>query len=225
MSTNKIIIFGVLDLAELAHYYISRDTDYEIVGFTVNRDYMVNDKFSPKNSNKTYNVYPFENLEDIFSPLEYSLFAPITGSRMNKNRELIYNEGKSKGYSFISYVSPMATINDNIIGENCFIFEDNTLQPFTDIGNNVIIWSGNHIGHHGKIDDHVFITSHVVISGHCHIKSNSWIGVNSTIKDGIVIGEGTLIGMGSLITKSTEDECFYMGSPAKKQDKKPIDVI
>ncbi|WP_245213936.1 hypothetical protein [Rhodoferax sp. AJA081-3] len=64
----------------------------------------------------------------------------------------------------------------NEIGENCFILEDNTLQPFTKIGNNVILWSGNHIGHHGEIHDHVTFTSHVVMSGHCSIGPYSFLG-------------------------------------------------
>ena len=51
------------------------------------------------------------------------------------------------------------------IGENCFIFEDNTIQPFVKIGDDVVLWSGNHIGHHAEIGDHCFISSHVVISG------------------------------------------------------------
>jgi sugar O-acyltransferase (sialic acid O-acetyltransferase NeuD family) len=149
----------------------------------------------------------------------------MTGSKMNMVRKRIYEEGKRKGYNFISYVSPKATVCDNKIGENCFILEDNTLQPFTEIGNNVMMWSGNHIGHHGKIDDHVFFTSHVVLSGHCHVKERSWFGVNSTIRDFVTIGEGSLIAMGSMITKSTDDNGFYMGSPAKKQDKSPLDVM
>ena len=73
-------------------------------------------------------------------------------------------KGKKKGYDFYSYVSPKATVLTNKIGENCFILEDNTIQPFVEIGNNCVLWSGNHIGHHGKIDDHVFITSHCVVS-------------------------------------------------------------
>jgi sugar O-acyltransferase (sialic acid O-acetyltransferase NeuD family) len=224
MSTNKLIIFGVLDLAELAHYYISKDTEYEIIGFTVNKDFITNNFFTPKGSTKKYPVYPFEDLELHFHPSEYLLFAPMTGSKMNTARKNIYNEGKRKGYTFISYISPNATINDNKIGDNCFILEDNTIQPFTEIGNNVVMWSGNHIGHHGKIDDHVFFTSHVVLSGHCHVKEKAWIGVNSTIRDGVTIGEGSLIAMGSLITKNVEDNSFYMGVPAKKQNKLPEEI-
>jgi sugar O-acyltransferase (sialic acid O-acetyltransferase NeuD family) len=225
MSTNKVILFGIEDLSELAHYYLTKDTDYDIVGFTVNSEYMKSDFFTPRNSDRKYPVYPFENIENLLPPTDYLLFAPMTGSKMNNVRKKIYEEGKNKGYKFISHISPKATICDNKIGENCFILEDNTIQPFTEIGNNVILWSGNHIGHHGKIEDHVFFTSHVVLSGHCHVKERAWFGVNSTIRDFVTIGEGCLVAMGSMITKSTENDSFYLGSPAKKQDKSALDVL
>ena len=32
---NKVIIFGILDTAELAHYYLTNDSEYEVVAFTV----------------------------------------------------------------------------------------------------------------------------------------------------------------------------------------------
>ena len=54
-------------------------------------------------------------------------------------------------------------------GDNCFILEDNTVQPFVRIGSNVTLWSGNHIGHDSTIGDHCFISSHVVVSGHVDI--------------------------------------------------------
>jgi sugar O-acyltransferase (sialic acid O-acetyltransferase NeuD family) len=211
MFTNKVIVFGTNDLAELTHWYLSNDSDYEIVAFTVNRDYLKKDTF------KGLPVIAFEELEKLYPPTEYLFFAPMTGTKMNNNRKRIYEDGKKKGYQYISYISSKATICGNKIGENCFILEDNTLQPFTEIGNNVIMWSGNHIGHHGIIEDHVFFTSHVVLSGHCHVKERAWFGVNSTIRDGLTIGEGCLIGMGSLVTKSTDDDGLYIGTPAKKQ--------
>ena len=218
MSTNKVIIFGNSDSAELAHYYLTNDSNYEVVAFTVNQEYLTEDTFH------NLPVVPFENLESIYFPSEYLFFAPMTGVKMNTVRKNIYEEGKKKGYEYISYVSSKATVCGNTIGENCFILEDNTLQPFTSIGNNVVMWSGNHIGHHGKIEDHVFFTSHIVLSGHCHVKERAWLGVNATIRDGVTIGEGSLIAMGSLITKNTDDNGFYMGSPAKKQEKSALEV-
>lgn len=208
---NKVVIFGVLDTAELAHYYLSTDSEYEVVAFTVNSEFLKENTF------KGLPVVPFEELEKIYPPSEYLFFAPMTGVKMNNLRKKIYLEGKSKGYEYISYVSSKSTSFNNEIGENCFILENNTLQPFTKIGNNVVLWSGNHIGHHGIIEDHVFFTSHVVLSGHCHVKERAWFGVNSTIRDGLTIGEGCLIGMGSLVTKSTDDDGLYIGTPAKKQ--------
>jgi len=218
MFTNKVIIFGNSDSAELAHYYLTNDSNYEVVAFTVNQEYLTEDTFH------NLPVVPFENLESIYPPSEYLFFAPMTGVKMNIVRKNIYEEGKKKGYEYISYVSSKATVCGNTIGKNCFILEDNTLQPFTSIGNNVVMWRGNHIGHHGKIEDHVFFTSHIVLSGHCYVKERAWFGVNATIRDYTTIGEGSLIAMGSLITKNTDDNGFYMGSPAKKQEKSALEV-
>ena len=216
--SSKIIIFGTLDTAELAHWYLENDSPYTVAAFTVNKEYIKEDTF------KGLPVVPFEELEQHYPPTEYRLFAPMTGVKMNTLRKKIYEEGKTKGYDFVSYVSSKATVCDNEIGENCFILEDNTLQPFTKIGNNVVMWSGNHIGHHGIIEDHVFFTSHVVLSGHCHVKERAWFGVNSTIRDYITIGEGCLIAMGFLITKNTEPNGLYIGAPAKKQEKTALET-
>jgi sugar O-acyltransferase (sialic acid O-acetyltransferase NeuD family) len=207
----KVIVFGVLDTAELAHYYLTHDSEHEVAAFTINRQYIEHDSF------KGVPVVAFEDVQTIFSPSEYSFFAPMTGRNMNRNREGIYNEAKAKGYQFISYISSRATIFDkSVIGDNCFILEDNTIQPFTTVGNNVVMWSGNHIGHHGQIKDHVFFTSHVVLSGHCVVESYSFFGVNSTIRDYTPIAQGTLVGMASAITRETEEWGIYIGNPAKK---------
>ena len=90
----------------------------------------------------------------------------------------------------------------------------NNIQPYVSIGNNVILWSGNHIGHHSKIEDHVFITSHCVISGNCLIKSYSWLGVNSTLRNNITLEQGSLIAMSASIIKDTEKYTVYMADLA-----------
>lgn len=211
----KVIIFGLKDLAELAHYYLKYDSAHQVVAFTVSKDYMDTDTF------KGLPVVPFEEVEQHYAPQEYHLFAPMTAKNMNQQREQIYQAGKEKGYQYISYVSSKATVYDNSIGENCFILEDNTLQPFTRIGNNVVLWSGNHIGHHGEIKDHVFFTSHVVLSGHCVVESHCFFGVNATIRDNTYVAQGTLVAMGACITKQeTEAWGVYVGNPAKKLEGK-----
>ena len=133
-------------------------------------------------------------------------------------RKKKYDLGKQMGYRFISYISSKATVwQPELIGENCFIFEDNTIQPFVRIGDNVVMWSGNHIGHHSQIGSHVFVTSHVVISGHVTIEPYTFLGVNSAVRDGITIAEGTLVGMGAVINKNTEAYGVYTTASAQKK--------
>lgn len=217
---TKVVIFGILDTAELGYYYLTHDSEFEVVAFTVNNEYKTIDRF------KGLPVVPFEDIQKLYPNDKYKLFAPMTGKNMNRLREGIYNEGKAKGYNFISYISSKASLFDNEIGENCFILEDNTIQPFTKIGNNVVLWSGNHIGHHGEIKDHVFFTSHVVMSGHCIIEPNCFFGVNATIRDYSNISKGTLLAMGASLTKQkTEEWGVYVGNPAQKlDDKKSYDL-
>jgi sugar O-acyltransferase (sialic acid O-acetyltransferase NeuD family) len=212
---EKVIIFGLQDYAELAHYYLQNDSKYEVVGFCVN------EKYYP--SNKIFRglpVFVFEDVQDSYPPDDYLFFAPMSPKNMNQLREQVYHDIKKKGYDLISYISSKATLFENEIGDNCFILEDNTIQPFTSIGNNVVLWSGNHIGHHSEIKDHITFTSHVVMSGHCKIENNSFFGVNSTLRDGLHIAKGSLIAMSAAVTKNTEEWGVYIGNPAKKLEDK-----
>ncbi len=150
----------------------------------------------------------------------YEVFIAVGYRKMNKIREQIYNEIKEMGYKCATFIYPSVKIwSSNKIGDNVFIFENNTIQPFVEIGSDTILWSGNHIGHHSKIGNHCFISSHVVISGSCIIGNNVFIGVNATLRDGLRIADETLIGAGCLIMKDTNPREVYIN-----KGNKPIDV-
>jgi len=194
---SKVVIFGTGQIAEIAHFYITNDSPHDVVGFTVDKDYMV------KNLYKNLPVVPFEDIDTYFKSDEIKLFIPISYKKMNKIRAERYYRAKKMGYSFISYISSKATYYGTPVGENCFIFENNVIQPFTQIGDNTILWSGNHIGHHAQIGSHCFIASHVVVSGAAVIKDYSFLGVNATIRDSVIIEQENLIGAGAVILKNT----------------------
>lgn len=216
---EKIIIFGTGDIADIANYYFKIDSKYEVVAFTVNKEFISAFTFCDKP------VIAWEEITNSFPPSEFKLFIALSYSQMNKVRESKYNEGKSKGYEFVSYVSSRCTyLSQNKPGDNCFIFEDNTIQPFVNIGNNVTLWSGNHIGHHSTIKDHNFVSSHVVISGHCIINSNCFLGVNSTIGHAVEIGAENIIGAGSIITKKTGVGEVYVPARSVKLDKSSSEI-
>jgi len=208
----KVVIFGVQDFASLAHFYLKHDSEHEVVAFSVSEDYMPADAMF-----EGLPVVPFEQVESRYPAGDFHFFAPMSHRRMNGLRAEVYAGIKAKGYELISYVSSKATrFPGSPIGDNCFILEDNTIQPYVEIGNNVVMWSGNHIGHHSVIKDHVLFTSHVVLSGHCVVEPFSFFGVNATIRDNAHIAEGTLVAMAAAVTRDTEPWGVYKGSPAKK---------
>ncbi len=211
---KKMIIFGTGSFAEVVLFYLSHDSDYVVAGFTATADSIQGESFCG------LPLVSFDDVEHIFPAQEYEMFVAIGYTKFNAVRERFCDEARGKGYRLISYICSKATYwKGAAIGDNVFIFEDNTIQPFVTIGNGTILWSGNHIGHHSRIADYCFVSSHVVISGHCKVGSHSFLGVNATIADGVQIGKRNLIGPGALIQKNTGDDEAYFAERAKKYPK------
>jgi sugar O-acyltransferase (sialic acid O-acetyltransferase NeuD family) len=203
---QRLVIFGSGDIAELAHFYFSIDTDYEVVAFTVDAQYLTADSLCG------LPVVPFAQIAQLYPPAEFALFVALSYSKLNAVRKEKYLAGKALGYRLANYVSSHATVlNQGRMGDNCFIFEDNTVQPFVTIGSNVTLWSGNHIGHHSTIGDHSFISSHVVVSGGVTIGEQCFLGVNSTLRDHISIGDRCVVGAGALLLADAEADGLYIG--------------
>lgn len=207
MKKKKLIIFGTGDIAQIANYYFNIDSDYQVIGFTVHEKFINSSTFENKP------LVPFERLSYSYNIKDYEIFIALSYASMNKLREKIFHEVKASGYKIASYISSKCSYLSQVPpGENAFIFEDNTIQPFVKIGDNVTLWSGNHIGHHSVIESHNFISSHVVISGHCLIKSNCFLGVNSTLAHKVTLENGTLLGAGVVISKNTEENGVYVSA-------------
>jgi len=206
----KVVIFGVGQIAEIAHFYLTEDSEHEVVAFTVDQEYLSDESFHG------LPVSAYESLVENYPPNKYKLFIPISYKKVNKLRAEKYMDAKSKGYECVSYISSKATYYGTPVGENCFIFENNVIQPFTKIGDNCILWSGNHIGHHTTIEDHCFLASHVVISGSVVVGEYSFIGVNATVRDNVTIGKENVIGAGSLILSDTEERAVFSPRETEK---------
>ncbi len=213
MKNKKIIILGDSAFAEVAYECFTHDSEYEVVGFSVESAYLT------KSELFGLPIVPFEQIEEHFAPGEIYFYAALVYSQLNRLRTRLFQEAKAKGYKAASYISSRAFVWHNVeLGEHCFVFEDNTLQPFVKIGNNVVLWSGNHIGHHSVVNENCFIASHVVISGFCNIGRNAFIGVNATLANNVKIGEDNWVGIGVTIVKDSEANQLFKGEqpePAK----------
>jgi len=211
---KQLVIVGTSAFAEIAFQYFSYLSDYTVVAFSCEETYIT------KASLFDRPIVPFEKIEDFYPPDKYEIYVAVVYTQLNYLRERLYNRSKEKGYKLASFIHPQAQVwNDIKIGEHCFIFENNVVQPFVEIGNNIVLWSGNHIGHHSIIRDHVFISSHVVISGFCDIGEHCFFGVNATLADRVKIERDSFVGPNTLITKSsTKENAVFTVKPTEPQN-------
>jgi sugar O-acyltransferase (sialic acid O-acetyltransferase NeuD family) len=210
-KTRKAVIFGAGSFGEVVDFYLQRDSKWDVVAFVATPDAVQGVQFAGRP------LISIEELSEQFPPSEHDAFVAIGYRGLNALRAKFCAELKAKRYHLLTYISSKATYwGGRTIGENVFIFEDNTIQPFGRIGDGVILWSGNHIGHHNTIENYCFLTSHVVVSGHCTIGERSFLGVNCTIADRVSIGPRNLIGPGALMQKSTAADEAYFAARAEK---------
>lgn len=217
---EKLVIVGAGEFGEIAYQYFTHDSPYEVVAFSAENNYIERkDVFGLP-------VVPFETLETLYPPQNHKIFVAVTYTQLNRVRTRLYQTAKLKGFTCVSYVSSKAFIWRNvIIGENCFIFENNVLQYYVQLGNNIIMWSGNHIGHRTQIEDNCYIASHVVISGYCKIGRSSFLGVNCSLNDRITISEDCVVGNGAVVIRDTEAGKVYVGNPANPTGKSSFDAF
>lgn len=210
-NKKNLLIFGDQEMAEIAHFYFHEQSEYNVVAFVVDEEYLNKDSLCG------LPIVSLKSASERFKASEHDMFVALGYSKLNQIREQKYHEVTNLGYDLASFISHKATIASNaIIGKNCFIFEDNTIQPYVNIGNNVVVWSGNHIGHHSEIGDNCFITSHVVISGGVRVEENCFLGVNATLRDHITIGKRSVIGAGALILSNVDPDGVYLAEETKR---------
>jgi sugar O-acyltransferase (sialic acid O-acetyltransferase NeuD family) len=213
------VIFGTGAFAQVARVYLDRDSEHRVVAFTADPSHVGDGSLDG------LPVVPFDRLEHSNPPTSHAMFVAIGFSRVNRARAEVYERCKAKGYELISYVNSKAAVfGDLVLGDNCFIFEENVIQPFVRLGNDVIVWSGNHIGHHSHIGDHVFIASHAVISGDVTIGDRCFVGVNATFRDAITVAPDCVIGAGALIMADTIEGGVYSVRGTKPLDRRSWDL-
>lgn len=201
---RRLLIYGTGLIAEVADFYFTRDTDYAVVAFLNAEDYVDSTSFLGRP------LAAFENVVESYPPTDFDIFIALGYAKTNQIREARYLEARAKGYTCATYISPKATYYGTPVGDNCFILENNVIQPFTTVGDNVTLWSGNHIGHHSTVGNHCFVSSHVVISGNCTINENCFFGVNSTLRDNIEIGRFTVVSSGAVVMRSCEERSLVL---------------
>ncbi|HMK06747.1 MAG TPA: acetyltransferase [Flavobacterium sp.] len=219
MKKNKLVIFGVTELAQLAYFYFTHDSDYEVVGFTLDKAYIEQDTFFD------LPVVPYESVQEYFPPSEYSMYIAIGYTNLSELRRIRYYDAKAKGYTLASYVSSKSTTWPGLkVGDNTFIMEDNTIMPFCEIGSNILIFVNNILSHHTVFKDHITITSHCAIGGNSICEEQTFFGLNCTTRSNLNIGKGAIIGAAANVLNHVDEYAMMLGNPAKKAEKDAREV-
>jgi len=206
----KVVLFGNQSAAREAYHDLVYFSDHEVVGFTVDRDYLDSDTLF------ALPVVPFEDVTAVFPPEQYRMLIAVGYVAVNKLRAERYQQAKERGYQLISFVSPrMISYPGLDIGDNCRISHNCVIFPGAKIGNDVAIGAGCTIGHDVFLGDHCFLSSGVGISGGVTVGPYCFLGTNATIRNRIRIGQACVIGAGALVLEDLEDKSVCLGTAAE----------
>lgn len=214
MSTQHpkdVVMISAGAAAEVLAYYLDHMSDFNLVGFAVDRAYLTEAKFISRP------VTAWEDIRERFPPDQVQLIGPPTYSRLNTFRRDRYTEGKAMGYEFASYIHPDSMIMTKDIGEHCVILHGVTVLPRTRIYENVVIWCDSHVGHHCVIGAHTFLSSHVGIAGNTAIGEECYLSGKVGVVNGRRIGDRCAIMNAALVKDDVPDDSVVVGPDAIKK--------
>jgi acetyltransferase-like isoleucine patch superfamily enzyme len=202
---SKIVLYGTGRGAAVAHRFLAADTDHEIVGFTVDAQFVSGE------THRGLPLVPFEEVQRRFPPEDHGLFILLGYQGMNGLRAQKFAEARAKGYTLPSYVaSDIFRVEPIRVGQNCFILDNQSISLDVTIGDNVVMWSSNHIGDFTRVDDHAWVSSHVTVAANVHIGERAFIGIGATLSNGSHIGREGFVGARVMVAGTVEDGAVHL---------------
>lgn len=210
MTKKPVILYGNGSVAEATYYLMVHDSPFEVVAFTVDRAFIKQETLFD------LPVVPFDVVAEQYAPEQFDMHIAVGYVHVNRVRAERYQLAKEMGYRLVNYVSSRALVWPNLmLGDNCKIGANCTVNPFAQLGVNVRIGSGSNVGHHTVIKDHCTLASNVTIAGNVTIEPYCLIGANATIRDRVTIARECVIGAGAVILEDTKEREVYIGRPAE----------
>ncbi|MBQ2852681.1 MAG: hypothetical protein IJE76_04740 [Bacteroidales bacterium] len=211
---ENIVIYGETAFAERIYSYIKFENAANVLSFTNAK------AFKEKESIQGIPVTAFEELNEKFKGVSFSILIAIGYVQMNNIRQKIYNECINAGHRIATYISKTATLYSNDIGEGCIIMPNVYIGPGCTIGKGNVIASCTCLSHDNKVGDFNFISSNAIFGGHSTVCDNSFIGLGCIIRDGITVSNYSLIGSATNLLSSTQLRGVYVGNPSHKLEGK-----
>ena len=210
-----LVVFGLGEFAELAHYYFGRHAKRRVDAFTVDAEYARVDHFGG------LPVLAFDEMQRRFPPATHELFIAIGYSQRCRPRKRAFLQAQALGYSLPSFVHESAVVARNaVVGANCLLREQTLVSPFAAVGDNIYTGGGVSISHHVRVDSHVYLAGGCVVNGSAVIGERCFIGSNATVRDRVRVGEGCIVGGGALIMSDCPADGVYVAAPTLRSERR-----
>ena len=100
--SRKLVIFGAKQIAEVCAFYFDHDSDYEVVAFTVDGEFLEEGTFAGRP------VVASDEIVRTHPPSQHEMFIALSYRQMNQLRTEKYHAAKAMGYRLAQYVSSKA---------------------------------------------------------------------------------------------------------------------
>lgn len=206
---RRLILFGVANFAEMAHYYFTRESDYSVAAFTVDGAYLRASTF------QGLPVVPFEEIERHYPPEECSMFVAVGLGKVNGHRAEKIAAAEEKGYALASFVSARADRHaDLVIHPNTMILERATLMPYCTLGKGTIVWPTTVVGFHSQVGACCWLVASTC-GERVTLGERTFVGLQATVSSFVTVGKRNILGAGSLIMHDTGDDEVYRGNASR----------
>lgn len=207
---QKVILSGSAITAEILLTYLKRDDRYEVVGFTVDDDYLV------QGSLAAYPTVALSEAVNAFSPKSHRVIMAMGYNDLNRAREAMFSRLKSVGYAVETYIHPHARVyTDRELGEGSVVLPGAIIEPHAQVGANTMVWCNVTVAHHSSLGAHCWAAAGTVISGQANVLNNTFLGVGSTVVNAVTVGEFNVIGAGALISRDTKPYSVHLARSAE----------
>ena len=200
---ERLVIIGTSVAANNICKFVEKYKLYEVVGFAVDKAYKTVDTYVNKP------VFEVEILDTIINKEKDLIFVGMQWNRLNAERRQVYERLKGEGWHFANIVSPLASINGVLKGDNCWITDFVCIDTDAQIGNNVFVKVGALVGDHALVSDHCFIGAKSTVGGGAKIGEQSFIGLGAIVFDDTTVGKKCIVGAATALKRNLPDFCVY----------------
>lgn len=200
---DNIVIIGTSVAANNIFKFIEKYKLFNVLGFAVSKEYKLFEEYLRKP------VYELETLDTIIDKNTDYVFVAMQWNKLNSDRRKVYETLKKQGYKFANLISPMASINGEIAGDNCWITDFVCIDTDAIIHNDVFVKVGAWVGDHADVADHCFIGAKSTVGGGAKVGEQSFIGLGAIVFDDTTVGKKCIVGAATALKRNLPDFSVY----------------